>query len=223
VMLVDAVTAAARTRPKLRMPRLSSARSDRHLAAVALSRSLIAIGASTGGPEALRVILSALPKDAPGVVVAQHMPAGFTRAFANMLDRECRIEVREAVSGDLLRPGLALIAPGGRHLTLKRAAGHLLVDLAGGPLVSRHRPSVDVLFDSVSRELGSRAVGVLLTGMGDDGARGLRAMKQAGAATLAQDEASSVVYGMPKAAVEMDAADEVMPLELMAEAILRRL
>jgi len=131
--------------------------------------------------------------------------------------------VREAVSGDLLRPGLALIAPGGRHLTVKRAAGHLLADLSGGPLVSRHRPSVDVLFESVAREVGSRAVGVLLTGMGDDGARGLLTMKQAGSATLAQDEASSVVYGMPKAAFELGASDEVASLESMADAVLRRL
>lgn len=223
VMLIDAVTAAAATRPKLAIPRPSSAPRGLRLAAAARQRELIAIGASTGGPEALRVILSALPKDAPPVVVAQHMPAGFTRAFAAMLDRECAIEVREAVAGDLLRPGLALIAPGGRHLTLKRAAGHLLADLSGGPLVSRHRPSVDVLFDSVARELGGRAVGVLLTGMGDDGARGLAALHAAGAATLAQDEASSVVYGMPKAAVDLGAARDVCALEDMADTILRRL
>lgn len=223
VMLVDAVTAAAATRPRLAPPRPSSAPGARRFAASSSARELIAIGASTGGPEALRVILSALPKEAPPVVVAQHMPAGFTRAFAAMLDRECAIEVREASVGDVLRPGLALIAPGGRHLTLKRAAGHLLVDLAGGPLVSRHRPSVDVLFDSVARELGARAVGVLLTGMGDDGARGLQALHDAGAATLAQDEASSVVYGMPKAAAELGAARDVCALDDMADAILRRL
>jgi len=223
VMLVDAVTAAAATRPKLAAPRPSSAPRGRGLAPAPRQRELIAIGASTGGPEALRVILSALPKDAPPVVVAQHMPAGFTRAFAAMLDRECAIEVREAAAGDVLRPGLALIAPGGRHLTLKRAAGHLLADLTGGPLVSRHRPSVDVLFESVARELGPRAVGVLLTGMGDDGARGLAALHAAGAATLAQDEASSVVYGMPKAAADLGAARDVCALDEMADLILRRL
>jgi two-component system chemotaxis response regulator CheB len=223
VMLVDAVTAAAATRPRLAPPRPSAAPSARRFAVAGSARELIAIGASTGGPEALRVILSALPKEAPPVVVAQHMPAGFTRAFAAMLDRECAIEVREAAAGDLLRPGLALIAPGGRHLTLKRAAGHLLADVAGGPLVSRHRPSVDVLFESVARELGARAVGVLLTGMGDDGARGLQALHAAGAATLAQDEASSVVYGMPKAAAELGAARDVCALEAMADTILRRL
>jgi two-component system chemotaxis response regulator CheB len=222
-MLVDAVTAAAKTRPKLQKPRASAAPSARRFSAASTERHLIAIGASTGGPEAIRVILSALPIDAPPVLVAQHMPAGFTRAFASMLNRECAIEVREAAAGDLLRPGLALIAPGGRHLTLKRAAGHLLADVAGGPLVSRHRPSVDVLFESVSRELGARAIGVLLTGMGDDGARGLAALKQAGAATLAQDEASSVVFGMPKAAIELGAAQDIASLDAMTEAILRRL
>jgi two-component system, chemotaxis family, protein-glutamate methylesterase/glutaminase len=223
VMLVDAVTAAAATRPKLAAPRLSSVPAARRFAPLRSDRGLIAMGASTGGPEAIRVILSALPREAPPIVVAQHMPGGFTRAFAAMLDRECAIEVREAAAGDVLRPGLALIAPGGRHLTLKRAAGHLLADLTGGPLVSRHRPSVDVLFESVARELGAGAVGVLLTGMGDDGARGLLALRGAGAATIAQDEASSVVYGMPKAAADMAAAAEVCALDDMAEAILRRL
>ncbi len=223
VMLVDAVTAAAATRPKLALPRPSSAPMARPFKLAAAASTVIAIGASTGGPEAIRVLLSGLPIDAPPVVVAQHMPAGFTRAFATMLDRECAIEVREAVAGDLLRPGLALIAPGGRHLTLKRAAGHLLADLAGGPLVSRHRPSVDVLFESVAEELGPRAVGILLTGMGDDGARGLSAMKRAGAATFAQDEASSVVFGMPKAAIDLGAAQEISSLDAMCESVLRRL
>jgi two-component system, chemotaxis family, protein-glutamate methylesterase/glutaminase len=222
VMLVDAVTAAAATRPKLREPRPSSAPRHRFLAGGAGGKQVIALGASTGGPEALRVILSALPGDAPPVVVAQHMPAGFTKAFAKMLDRESTIEVREAVGGDVLRPGLALIAPGGRHLTVKRVAGHLLADLTSGPLVSRHRPSVDVLFDSVARELGARAVGVLLTGMGDDGARGLLAMRKAGGFALAQDEASSAVFGMPKVAMDLGAVDQVASLEAMADAILQR-
>ncbi len=223
VMLIDAVTAAAATRPKLAPPRPSCAPSARKLQVPSSDRALIAVGASTGGPEALRVMLSGLPVGAPPVVVAQHMPAGFTRAFAAMLDRECAIEVREAVAGDVLRPGLALIAPGGRHLTVKRAGGHLLAELGTGPLVSRHRPSVDVLFESVARELGSRAIGVLLTGMGDDGARGLLTLRSAGAATFAQDEASSAVYGMPKAAFDLGAASDVIPLEGMADAVLRRL
>jgi two-component system chemotaxis response regulator CheB len=223
VMLVDAVTAAAATRPKLRQPRMSSAPSERRLSVKNAQHSLIAVGASTGGPEAVRILLSSLPKDSPPVLVAQHMPAGFTRAFANMLDRECGMEVREAAAGDLIKPGLALIAPGGRHLTLRRAAGHFIADITSGPLVSRHRPSVDVLFESVAKEVGSAAVGVLLTGMGDDGARGLMALKQVGASTFAQDEASSVVYGMPKAAIDLGAANEVASLDGMAEAILRRL
>lgn len=223
VMLVDAVTAAAATRPKLRAPRMSAAPSARRLSVEKAQQSLIAIGASTGGPEAVRVLLSALPRDAPPVLVAQHMPAGFTRAFANMLDRECGIEVREAAAGDLVKPGLALIAPGGRHLTLRRAAGHFIADITSGPLVSRHRPSVDVLFESVAKEVGSAAVGVLLTGMGDDGARGLMSLKQVGASTFAQDEASSVVFGMPKAAIDLGAANEIASLDAMADAILRRL
>jgi two-component system chemotaxis response regulator CheB len=150
------------------------------------------------------------------------MPGGFTRAFAALLDRQCEIEVREAASGDVLRPGLALIAPGGRHLTIKRAGGHLLADLSAGPSVCRHRPSVDVLFESVARELGAAAIGVLLTGMGDDGARGLLSLRATGAATIAQDDASSVVYGMPKAAVDIDAAAEVCALDDMVDVILRR-
>jgi two-component system, chemotaxis family, protein-glutamate methylesterase/glutaminase len=223
VMLVDAVTAAAATRLKLRREPCPSSAPRRFVAGGAGGKSVIALGASTGGPEALRVILSALPRDAPPVVVAQHMPAGFTKAFATMLDRESAIEVREAVGGDVLRPGLALVAPGGRHLTVKRVAGHLLTDLTAGPLVSRHRPSVDVLFDSVARELGTRAVGVLLTGMGDDGARGLLAMRQAGGFALAQDEASCAVFGMPKIAIDLGAVDQVASLEAMADAILQRL
>jgi two-component system, chemotaxis family, protein-glutamate methylesterase/glutaminase len=222
VMLVDAVVAAAATRPKLTAARHSSTPSARRIAAARNGRALIAIGASTGGPEAIRVILGALPRASPPVVIAQHMPGGFTRAFAALLDRQCEIEVREAASGDVLRPGLALIAPGGRHLTIKRAGGHLLADLSAGPSVCRHRPSVDVLFESVARELGAAAIGVLLTGMGDDGARGLLSLRATGAATIAQDDASSVVYGMPKAAVDIDAAAEVCALDDMVDVILRR-
>lgn len=223
VMLVDAVTAAAATR---RVPRLTGA----SLAPTplpegkpdALELRLIALGASTGGPEALRLILSSLPIDTPPVVVVQHMPAGFTRAFAAMLDTQCAIEVREAISGDVLRPGLALIAPGGRHLSVKNVGGQLLADVMGGPLVSRHRPSVDVLFESVAQEVGARSVAALLTGMGNDGVLGLQCLKRVGAVTLAQDEASSAVYGMPKAAVDVGAAQTVVPLALMSQAILAR-
>jgi two-component system chemotaxis response regulator CheB len=183
---------------------------------------VVALGASTGGTEALRTILEALPPEAPGLVVVQHMPEAFTRAFAERLDRSCRIEVKEAADGDRVLDGRALIAPGNRHLLLKRTGGHYAVEVKDGPLVSRHRPSVDVLFRSVAVAAGPNAVGAILTGMGDDGAAGLLEMKQAGAATLAQDEDSCVVYGMPREAIERGAADEVVSLEDVAPAILRK-
>jgi two-component system chemotaxis response regulator CheB len=223
VMLVDAVTAAAATRRVPRSPRLSAAPSAMPARRSRPERRLLALGASTGGPEAIRVILSELPLETPPVLVVQHMPAGFTRAFAGMLDKLCAIEVREAVNGDLLRPGLALIAPGGKHLSVKSLGGQLTAEVSAGPLVSRHRPSVDVLFESVAQQVGAGAVAALLTGMGDDGARGLHLLKAAGAATLAQDEATSVVFGMPKVAIDCGAADEVVALEGMAKALLSRL
>jgi two-component system, chemotaxis family, protein-glutamate methylesterase/glutaminase len=224
VMLVDAVTAAAETRPSVRARRRANAGPSTIPAqpSPVARRELLAIGASTGGPEAIRRILSALPETAPPTVIVQHMPAGFTHAFAEHLNRTSRMEVREACSGDVLRPGLALIAPGGKHLCVRRVAARLDVAVVGGPLVSRHRPSVDLLFQSVAEVVGSGAIGVLLTGMGDDGAQGMRALKGSGAVTLAQDEASAVVYGMPKAALDLGAVDEVAPLEGMAEAILRQ-
>jgi two-component system chemotaxis response regulator CheB len=181
---------------------------------------VVAIGASTGGTEALRTILTAMPEDAPGMVIVQHMPERFTAAFAQRLDQLCRIEVKEAAAGDRVQPGRALIAPGNRHLVLRRHGPHYEVELSDGPRVSRHRPSVDVLFRSVAQTAGAHALGVLLTGMGDDGATGLLEMKRAGAATVAQDERSSVVFGMPKEAIERGAADRVLPLSHMAGAIL---
>jgi two-component system, chemotaxis family, protein-glutamate methylesterase/glutaminase len=181
---------------------------------------VVAIGASTGGTEALRTILTAMPDDAPGIVIVQHMPERFTAAFAQRLDQVCRIEVKEAVPGDPVVRGRALIAPGNRHLVLRRHGANYEVDLAGGPRVSRHRPSVDVLFRSVAQAAGAHAVGVILTGMGDDGAAGLLEMKRAGAATLAQDERTSVVFGMPREAIERGAADRVLPLPDVAAAIL---
>src|SRR5262249_34827334 len=153
-----------------------------------------AIGASTGGTEALTRLLPAFPHDAPGIVVVQHMPEGFTAAFAARLHGLSRLEVKEAAEGDRLRPGLALVAPGNPHALVRRRGDGYEIELSDGPLVSRHRPSVDVLFRSVAQAAGPSAVGVLMTGMGDDGARGLLEMKVAGAATLAQDEASSVVF-----------------------------
>jgi two-component system, chemotaxis family, protein-glutamate methylesterase/glutaminase len=180
------------------------------------AEAVVAIGASTGGTEALRVILEALPADAPGIVIVQHMPEGFTRAFAQRLDGLCRVSVKEAEPGDPVEAGRVLIAPGNRHLLLARRGGVYRADLVDGPPVSRHRPSVDVLFRSVAQAAGPRAVGVLLTGMGRDGADGLLEMRHMGAATLAQDEATSVVFGMPKEAIAAGAAGEVLPLGRMA-------
>lgn len=182
---------------------------------------LVAIGCSTGGTQALEQILTALPANSPGLVIVQHMPEKFTAAFATRLNGLCAIEVREARNGDRVRPGLALIAPGGLHMRLARSGAHLLVQVLNGPPVNCHKPSVDVLFKSVAEVLGGAATGVILTGMGDDGARGLREMHQAGAYTLAQDEASCVVYGMPREAVRLGAVDTVLPLERIAAALLR--
>jgi two-component system chemotaxis response regulator CheB len=181
---------------------------------------VVAIGASTGGTEALRLVLEAMPPDAPGIVIVQHMPEVFTRAFAQRLDSVCRIAVKEAEPGDEVAPGRALIAPGNRHLLLRRMGPAYRADIVEGPPVSRHRPSVDVLFRSVAQAAGPRAVGVLLTGMGRDGADGLLEMKRAGAATLAQDEASCVVFGMPKEAIAAGAVDEVLPLPRIAGRLL---
>jgi two-component system chemotaxis response regulator CheB len=177
---------------------------------------LLALGASTGGTQALELILTALPPNAPAVAVVQHMPAGFTNAFARRLANLCRIEVKEAEDGDLLHDGRALIAPGGRHMVLERAPGGYRARVLDGPLVSRHRPSVDVLFRSAAQSAGENAVGVLLTGMGEDGAAGLREMKAAGALTVAQDEATCVVFGMPRAAIALGAAAKVLPLPAIA-------
>jgi two-component system chemotaxis response regulator CheB len=181
---------------------------------------VVAIGASTGGTKALELILTALPADAPGLVVVQHMPEHFTRAFAARLDALCAPEVREADDGDAVAPGRVLLAPGDRHLLLRRGGTGYRVQLKDGPPVSRHRPSVDVLFRSVARCAGRDALGVILTGMGSDGAEGLLEMRQSGAATVAQDEATSIVYGMPRAAVARGAAEYSAPLEEIAGIIM---
>ena len=180
---------------------------------------VVAIGASTGGTQALRRVLAAMPAQTPAFLIVQHMPAGFTRGFAEQLNQETALEVREAQDGDRVQAGRALVAPGDRHLRLREDASGFLVEVADGPLVSLHRPSVDVLFHSVARLVGPRAVGVLLTGMGRDGAEGLLAMKQAGAATLVQDETTSIVFGMPREAIRRGAADEVLPLPAISAAI----
>jgi len=174
---------------------------------------IVAIGTSTGGTQALEFVLTALPRVCPGIVIVQHMPEKFTAAFASRLDSLCEVTVREAQDGDRVIPGQALIAPGGRHTMLKRSGAYYYVEVADGPLVSRHKPSVDVLFRSVAKFAGRNALGIIMTGMGDDGARGLKEMRDAGANTVAQDEASCVVFGMPKEAIKLGAADRVVGLD----------
>ncbi|MEO5349907.1 MAG: chemotaxis response regulator protein-glutamate methylesterase [Magnetococcus sp. YQC-3] len=189
-------------------------------ATVAQTERVVCIGASTGGTDSLPVVLKPLPGDCPGIVIVQHMPEGFTDTFAQRLDSICRIVVKEAAHGDAVLPGQALLAPGSHHLLLARRGNRYVVELNDGPLVSRHRPSVDVLFRSASRSAGGNAMGVLLTGMGDDGAQGLLEMRQAGALTIAEHESTCVVFGMPKEAIQRGAAERVVPLPKIAEEIL---
>jgi len=189
-------------------------------AMIRTSEKVVVVGASTGGTEALRVFLEAMPLDAPGTVVVQHMPEHFTRYFAQRLDSLCRMTVKEAENGDTVIRGRALIAPGNRHLLLKRSGARYYVEIKDGPLVCRQRPSVDVLFRSAARYAGRNAVAAILTGMGDDGARGMLEMRQAGAFTLAQDEETCVVFGMPKKAIELGAVHRVLPLAAIAGAVL---
>jgi two-component system chemotaxis response regulator CheB len=181
---------------------------------------IVAIGTSTGGTQALEAVLTTLPRVCPGIVIVQHMPEKFTALFAERLNGLCQIEVREAKNNDRVIPGLALIAPGGRHMLLKRSGAYYHVEVVEGPLVNRHRPSVDVLFRSVAKFAGKNATGIIMTGMGDDGARGLKEMLDAGAPTVAQDEATCVVFGMPKEAIKLGAAKRVVPLHEIHLAIL---
>ncbi len=190
-------------------------------AMVRTTEKVVAIGASTGGTEALRFLLESMPADAPGIVIIQHMPEHFTAAFAKRLDSLCRITVKEAANDDTVIRGRALIAPGNHHLLLKRSGARYYVEIKDGPLVCRHRPSVDVLFRSTARYAGKNAVGVILTGMGDDGARGMSEMKEAGAATIAQDEETCVVFGMPHEAIKRGCVDKVLPLEKIPSQIVR--
>ncbi|MFZ5571184.1 MAG: protein-glutamate methylesterase/protein-glutamine glutaminase [Thermodesulfobacteriota bacterium] len=185
------------------------------------TEKVVVVGASTGGTEALREFLEILPLDSPGIVIVQHMPEKFTTAFANRLNGICRISVKEAENNDTVIPGHALIAPGNRHTLLKRSGARYFVEVKDGPLVSRHRPSVDVLFRSASRYAGKNAVGVIMTGMGDDGAKGMLEMKEAGASTIAQDEASCVVFGMPNEAIKLGGVDKILPLDKIAGEVLR--
>jgi two-component system chemotaxis response regulator CheB len=231
VMLVDKVRGAAEARPRRRaaIPNTSKRLSADAVLPTLPIRTLstttdkvVAVGTSTGGTEALRVLLMTLPLDAPGFVVVQHMPEVFTAGFAERLNHLCAVDVKEAKDGDRVRPGCVLIAPGNRHTMIVRSGAQYMVKVVDGPLVARHRPSVDVLFRSVAQAAASNAVGVLMTGMGDDGADGLLEMKRAGAATIAQDEATSVVFGMPKAAIDRGAVDEVLPLTRITDAILAK-
>jgi len=183
---------------------------------------IVAIGTSTGGTQALELLLAKLPVTSPGIVVVQHMPEHFTQAFASRLDSVCEIRVKQAEDGERVLPGQALIAPGGRHLQVRRQGAYYHAVVKDGPPVSRHRPSVNVLFGSVAQAAGRNAIGIIMTGMGDDGARGLLEMHQAGAVTFAQDEASCVVFGMPKEAIKLGAADEVLPLDDLHEAVMGR-
>jgi two-component system, chemotaxis family, protein-glutamate methylesterase/glutaminase len=185
------------------------------------TEKVVCIGASTGGTESLRVVLEALPANAPGMVIVQHMPEKFTAAFARRLNSLCEVEIKEAEDGDPVLRGHVLIAPGGRHTLLQRQGARYAVSVKDGPLVARHRPSVDVLFRSTARAVGANAVGVIMTGMGDDGARGMLEMKQSGAFNIAQDEASSVVFGMPHEAIERGGVDRVVHLDRIAQEILR--
>jgi two-component system chemotaxis response regulator CheB len=192
------------------------------LVSTALSRTtdaIVAIGTSTGGTRALEYLLKRMPKDCTGLVIVQHMPANFTRQFAQRLDAACDIEVREAQDGDRVLPGRALIAPGGLHLSVRRNGAQYQVMVQDGPPVSRHKPSVDVLFRSLAKAAGRNALGVIMTGMGDDGARGLKAMREAGATTLAQDEESCVVFGMPKEAIRLGGVEQICNLEDLPERI----
>jgi two-component system chemotaxis response regulator CheB len=229
VMLIDVVRSAAQARlvpgpPPPVAPR-NTADAVLTLGPVPRHRptgdKIIAIGASTGGTEALREFLQAMPSGCPGIVIVQHMPEVFTRAFADRLNRDCSIEVKEAADGDRILSGRALIAPGNHHLLVQRSGSAYIAQVTDGPLVSRHRPSVDVLFRSVAKSVGSHAVGVIMTGMGNDGAQGLLEMRNRGAQTIAQDESSCVVFGMPKEAIARDAVAAIVPLRWIAETALK--
>ena len=226
--LVSAVKAAARANlQQLRAPEKLSAdailpASQGQSAMLQTTEHVVAIGTSTGGTQALEAVLTRLPRVCPGIVIVQHMPEKFTAEFANRLNGICEIAVQEAQNGDRVVPGRALIAPGGSHMLLRRNGAQYHVEIMGGPPVNRHRPSVDVLFRSVAKCAGANALGIIMTGMGDDGAAGLLEMRQAGAHTLAQDEASCVVYGMPKEAVKRGAVERTVPLGAIARELMHQ-
>jgi two-component system, chemotaxis family, protein-glutamate methylesterase/glutaminase len=230
VVICDAVKAAAKARVT-RQSRVATISTDKKMnadvilakagnrAMIQTTETIVAVGASTGGTEALRVFVEMLPADFPGVIIVQHMPEHFTTSFAERLNSLSKMTVKEAADGDTVMPGRVLLAPGNKHMLLQRSGARYYVQIKDGPLVSRHRPSVDVLFRSAARYAGKNAVGVIMTGMGDDGAKGMLEMKEAGAATIAQDEKSCVVFGMPKVAIELGGVDQVLPLTKIAQAV----
>lgn len=230
VQICDAVRAASLARlAKLSLrddlpPKLSAdamIRAEFNPSSIKKTDRIVVVGASTGGTEALRVFLEGMPADAPGIVIVQHMPENFTAAFARRLNTICRMTVREATAGEVVLPGNALVAPGNRHVLLKRSSSQYYVDVKDGPLVCRHRPSVDVLFRSAARYAGNNAVGVIMTGMGDDGANGLLEMRDAGSHTIAQNEQTSVVFGMPSEAIKRGAACQILPLDEIGPEVMR--
>ncbi len=229
-IICDAVVAASRVQTKRKVaepllvtPKLSAdavIAKPQHDKVLQTTEKVVVVGASTGGTEALRIFLEALPADCPGIVIVQHMPEGFTAAFSKRLDGLCQVTVKEASDNDTVLPGHALIAPGNRHLLLKRSGARYYVEVKDGPLVSRHRPSVDVLFRSAARYAGRNAIGVIMTGMGDDGAKGMQEMHEAGAYTIAQDEKSCIVFGMPAEAIKLGSVDKVIGLEVISREIM---
>ncbi len=224
--LVRALKSAAQSRPRAAARPLTSgpARATRPVIAGLHALSVnkpVAIGSSTGGTQALEAVLTELPADGPGIAIVQHMPERFTAMYASRLDGICAMNIREAQSGDRIERGVALIAPGGKHMKVRKQGGQYYAEVLAGPPVNRHCPSVDVLFKSMAECAGPDALGIIMTGMGDDGARGLLAMHQTGARTVAQDEASCVVFGMPREAIKLGAADDVLPLDRMAGEILK--
>ncbi len=232
VMICDAVRAANLTKVKkiahsmhTVAPKLTAdviMPMPAHNISIDTTESVIVVGASTGGTEALKTFLERLPIDCPGVVIVQHMPEHFTAAFASRLNGICEVSIKEAEDNDSVLRGRVLIAPGNKHILLKRAGARYFVEVRSGPLVCRHRPSVDVLFRSTARYAGKNAIGVIMTGMGDDGARGILEMKTAGAYTIAQDEASCIVFGMPKEAIKLGAIDKILPLEQIADFVIKK-
>jgi two-component system chemotaxis response regulator CheB len=220
IELKDKIKAAASVDMR-RVKNAIPAKNPERLSLAQTTNKIVAIGASTGGTEALDYILRSMPGNAPGIAVVQHMPEHFTRSFAEHLDKKCQIRVKEAETGDILASGKALIAPGNRHMLLKRSGATYFVEIKDGPRVCRQRPSVDVLFSSTADFAGANSIGVILTGMGADGAAGLLKMKQNGAYTIAQDEKSCIVFGMPKEAIKLGAVNEILPLERVPEVILK--